>query len=181
MKRRWWIPLLFLSLGLNVGLLVVRFLPRRPPPPPPIQERLPLLEEHLSRMTEHLGLSDAQRGELRAVYEKVFPDLVACRSRVREARGELETSYQTPSLNLEALRERLERLVSVQAEFDALMTETIVQEAAILSADQRRLYIERMPWKGATSPSRQPPPPGAGHPPPPGGKGPPPPPPPDNT
>ena len=162
MKRRWWIPLLFLSVGLNVGLLFVRFSPQRRAPPPPGRTRhFPDLDTHLSRMSEHLSLSDDQRRELRTIYEGVFPDLYERKARIREARRELQAAYRKPQLDTEELGELLQRLVVLQGEFDSRISETILQETSVLSAEQRELYIKEMPWTNSgPPPGKRPAPPG---------------------
>ena len=159
MKRRWLIPLLLLSLGLNVGLLVVRFAPprhRRPPPPPGMSD---VLRVHLSRMTEDLGLSDEQRQDLQVVYDETFTKILEATARTRQTREELATYYVGPQFDTEELERILGRLNAAYGELDSLVSGTILREAAILTSEQRRRYLEVMPWRG----NRQgggPPPPG---------------------
>ncbi len=146
MKNRWMVPLLFLSLGLNLGLLFMRFSPPdRPPLPPPELDHL--LSGHLSRMTTDLELSDGQRDKLKVIYDKLFPDILESETRVRDLRKNIASTYEAPQIDTTELKKLLERLNAAHGRIDSLIAETILQEASILTSEQRKRYLKLMPWK----------------------------------
>ena len=163
--------LLALSLGLNAGMLYQRlqhpppFGPQRPPPKGKGPEvPTDFLDHHLLRMTEDLQLDEAQQRALTDLLEEQIPPILAQQEHLRVARRSLGGLYISEELEPNAFRAQVRRLSEAQAELDRLVGEVMIEEASLLSYEQRRRYFIDMPW--GKGPVGQPP-----------GKGPPPPPP----
>lgn len=162
--------LLALSLGLNAGMLFQRL--QHPPPfgpqRPPLKGKGPetptaFLEHHLLRMTEDLQLDEAQQQALTSLLAERIPPILAQQERLRVARRSLGDLYISEELEPDTFRARVRRLSEAQAELDRLVGEVMVEEASLLSYEQRQRYFIVMPW--GKGPVGQPP--GVGPPPPP--------------
>lgn len=169
MRRRWLIPLLLLSLGLNAGFLVIRFRPRRRPPqrPPHSSDMSGHLQQHLSRMTDHLGLTEEQQGKLQAVYDRSFPAILEASTLARDRRRALAECFGSIEVKAGELKAMLENLGAAHAALDSAMADIILSESSILTSEQRRLYLEEIPWGQSREGAGGPPPgrgPGGGRP-----------------
>ena len=151
--RRILFVLLALSLGLNVGMVYQRL--QHPPPfgpqRPPLKGEGPeaptaFLEHHLLRMTEELQLDEAQQRALNSLLEEQIPPVLAQQERLRVARRSLGDLYISEELEPDAFRTQVRRLSEAQAELDRLVGEVMVEEASLLSHEQRRRYLVVMPW-----------------------------------
>lgn len=164
--RRWLWFLLLLSLGLNVGLgLRVSRDPeehrvfrrgrggeqregrghadRREGPGNPFS---------MERFRD-LGLSDAQRHRLETLLDEYKGRLAERRKGLRGHRSELRGLLCDPDIDRERIAETRRRHGRLQADLDSLVTEMLLSELEVLTPDQRRRYLERMPWRKFGPPS----------------------------
>ncbi len=104
--KRFWILALAVSVGLNAGLLYVVVLSKgeeghRPPPgsgrPPPGAHFEGVLDAHLRRMTESLGLDDQQRTTIAALHQTLLPKIREQHRTKDRLRRELAELYASPS------------------------------------------------------------------------------------
>lgn len=190
MKRGWFL-LLALSLGLNAGLLYVSLSgsgdPQKEPrssggarPPhaprgehpgdPQPMDPARLIDEHLGRMTDVVGLDRPQQESIRALLEQSVPQITDQRMAVDAARRKLGELFSNEDLDSEAYRAATREIHRAQFRLDSLVSEAILKEASVLDHPQRELYLRTMPWR---PPDRMPPPnqpPGRKPPPPPRGR-----------
>lgn len=155
MSRGWFLALA-VSLGLNAGLLWMHFSDGAPPwrdrPGPsamrPPGARFPerLAEFHLERMTRELDLTDEQQGALRALLSESTPRLTAIRARMVSARDALADAYRGSTLDESAIRTIVSGLNRTKVELDSLTAELLLQEAALLTPEQRERYADVMPF-----------------------------------
>lgn len=159
--KRFWILALAVSVGLNAGLLYVVVLSKgeeghRPPPgsgrPPPGAHFEGVLDAHLRRMTESLGLDDQQRTTIAALHQTLLPKIREQHRTKDRLRRELAELYASPSFEPAAFRALVEQLGKAQRELDALVTEAMLGEAAVITTDQRRKYAREMPWANPLPP-----------------------------
>ncbi len=179
-------PLLALSIGVNIGLVVRVVRPPEPadraaphaPPPPRELDRM--LARHVERMTEDLGLDDQQLAALREAHGTLFPSILETHAHVESLGDDAARAFAEEVNDPDAFRARVGALQGSRARLDSLLTEVFLAEVAILDASQRDRYIRGNPWsrrlegppRGDRRPRGDRPPPG--HRPPPG-EGPPPP------
>jgi Spy/CpxP family protein refolding chaperone len=160
--RRIWILVLLASLGLNVGLAMTLWQrPAAPPdaalaPPAPDwpEPDHPRPEEFIrdrfaemnARISEELGLSPEQQEVWRQARERALAGIWRHRLEVRDARRDLHSAMLAEKVDTVAVRGLVRRLTTTQAALDSLVAESFLAELAILTTDQRLLYLERMPW-----------------------------------
>jgi Spy/CpxP family protein refolding chaperone len=171
MKRGWFL-LLALSVGLNAGLLYASlfggrgvqdvaaepppaFIEGAPPAPPvgaPPADAPPAApcavpcDERILRMARHLGLNEDQRSQMERILEESMPRIVAARSTVQEARRVVQAEYATESPDAARLHTAVRAMNAAQARLDSLVAETMMQEIGLLTPEQKRRYVERLPW-----------------------------------
>jgi len=159
MKRIWFL-VLAVSIGLNAGLL---FMAQNRPGPAPGRHRPPppghfdaRLDEHLRRMSKSLGLDETQRAGVEAVHRELLPKISEQHGRMEDLRKSIATHYEGPDFDPAKFRALAESLRETQARLDALVTEAMLGEAAVLTPDQRRKYAREMPWgrRGAPPPAK---------------------------
>jgi len=174
MKRLLWLVLL-LSLGLNVGL-GMRVLrgddaaertewrdgPRRDGPDGPGRRggrggpdgpggpegpggrdrRGPGLERF-----RDLDLSQDQRDALQALWNSNWTVMNENRERLDAIREAMRELFAQPELDRGRVTEARRHHGRLQAELDSLVTEQLLREMEILTPEQRRDYLESMPWR----------------------------------
>lgn len=173
MKRFLWLILL-LSLGLNLGLgwrLYSRSEERgRGPGGPPFgrgersrqggsdfrQGGRPspadttawrrIMDERLERMAARLELDERQRAVFRQAQQNAFLDFETLRQRVEQAQQELFRLTAAEQLDPDAVRSAVTEVRLFRSGLDSLVTETVLAEMAVLTPEQRREYLDIIPW-----------------------------------
>lgn len=157
MKRGWFLVLI-LSLGLNVGLITAQFLDERagefsanggPPERYRGGKRTAnpdtVIARRLDIMTEALGLNREQRQRTEEIFHWIIPQTMVKREEVTAVRRTLLTHYGDPELDPDRIRALVSKLSAAQAQLDSLVAEALLEEATVLSPDQRAKYIELTP------------------------------------
>lgn len=148
--------LLAVSLGLNAGLLYVRYLDgplrgpgaERPRPPrgagpPPRPETM--ARDHLADMTRHLDLSDEQQQEIRVILEERMPLMTELLRASREANQQISDAFAAPEFDGEHFGQLAAQVSRSRAQADSLAMVMLLAEAAVLTPEQRIKYAEVAP------------------------------------
>jgi Spy/CpxP family protein refolding chaperone len=147
MKRVWFL-LLALSVGLNAGLIATRTIgdgghrPHEKPRPPEQGGPGGTVDNHLAAMTEHLGLDEAQQTAVRAVLESGLPQIAERQGELRKLEGLTRGAYGAPRFDADEFSRLVAQAAAARAVVDSLTAAMLVQEATILSPDQRRRFAE---------------------------------------
>lgn len=163
MKRVLYI-LLALSLGLNAGMLYVQVWNRAeepvrwPPqgaPPASMNEMGPIghpggpegfVRDRLARVADRLNLSDEQVESMSAILGETMPDLLDGRDTIRGLRMEMREEYLKPQVDAERIQNLRRETAAVQSRLDSIMVDTMLQEAKLLTPEQREAYFDLMPF-----------------------------------
>ena len=171
--KRGWLVLLIVSLGLNAGLLARVVIDRaqdrhpgwsrgpgdmREPGDPhgpggpggpaatdPLWGRP--AERRLDRLAKRLGLDSGQRSSLGEIRRETMISLGGQREAVRRARLALWDSYRAGPADSTAVRANLAALGRAQARVDSCVAAAMLREMALLTAAQRQVYLEELPWE----------------------------------
>lgn len=180
MKRIWFL-LLFLSLGLNAGLLYA-LLTRPDEQPPPAREswRVPrggpgtpedpedraprpdpdrlerILSKRLDQMSGNLHLDPEQYAKVESILRETLPLILAEQRQVWDVRRAMRRSYQEGEFDPAGIRIDLRRMHSAQARLDSLVILSMTRETSVLTAGQRSRYLDAMPWHSPMERSRGP-------------------------
>jgi len=159
MKHGWQVLLLLLlalSIGLNAGLLIRRGAesgsegareaaapPRgQPGPPPPVDA---VIREHLAGMSAHLSLDSGQREGIRRLLEKHMPEMMALRRRTAEANHKISEVFAAPEFDAREFERRVEEASRARSSADSLSALMLMEQAGLLSAEQRVKFAEVAP------------------------------------
>lgn len=172
--KRAWLLVLAASVGLNAALLWQQFAAPRPPERPPWNERAPeglagrgpgprgdrpgpggeppayadMQERRLERMAHRLDLDEDQVERLRAIAFSHGAEMDSLRTAARAERGRIRDLLGAPELDAEAVRAASRRLRGIDARIEARITENMIQEADVLSPEQRLEYVDLMRFAG---------------------------------
>jgi hypothetical protein len=104
--------------------------------------------DRLECLARFLRLDEEQYAEMIRVREEMLPRILAERDEVQRARHAVREEYGKPAVVGPArIRLLVRSLTEAQARLDSLVAETMLQEAALLSVEQRTRYFESMPWR----------------------------------
>jgi hypothetical protein len=177
-KRAIWIwgllALLFLSVGLNLGLLLGRWrtapgavvvgpegppfgAPERPGEgPPPQGPRDRAILEGAERIAGRLGLEDADRERFVAIQREFVDGMLDARWQQGRVRGELRRELTAPRPD----PERIENLVGESAELgariDRLLADHVLRSREILDGEAEDRYLRFLARLGSGPPGPRP-------------------------
>lgn len=170
MMKRVWFLALAVSVGLNAGLLLYPVLSRndevrvqtdppdirdqqRPPdgdrrsPPPRRSEDVErVIQDHIDRMTNDLGLDRQQQSAIGTVHERLLPQILSERREMDGLRQVVASLYGQSTIDSTELRAVVQQLSDAQERLDSLTIDAMLGEAAVLTHEQRLHYLREMPW-----------------------------------
>jgi len=166
--RRFLFVLLSLSLGLNAGLLYVRYAEKphdkpfppgpergqihRPPPPPKV-----MIEDQLAAKTRHMNLSSDQQNAIRLILEKHVPTMVKLRQQARVLNRKMTEVYAGAAFDKTEFQNLMKEAGQARSQADSIAAVILMEEASVLNEEQRRLFAKEAPM--ASGGEHRPPPP----------------------
>ncbi|NCQ34741.1 periplasmic heavy metal sensor [bacterium] len=107
-----------------------------------------MMDRRLRHMTEALNLRPQQVRALQDI-QRQSGGTVRGRGRdLFEMRRRMRELLMTPQPDPDQVRSVIQAMGRRQAQLDSLVTETIMQEMAVLDPDQREAYLEMLPMGG---------------------------------
>ncbi len=171
MSKRVLYTLLAVSIGLNLGMIgtTVAYRTSRPAPPSPgpADRAGPekFVEEHVAGITNHLGLDAEQSGAVREILERRVSELMRMRERAELATRRLSDGFAAPEFDSDLFLQLSRDANRAKADVDSIAALILVEEAAVLTPEQRRRFAEVAPeihGRPFTPPPREGPPPRGG-------------------
>ncbi len=164
--RRGLFLLLALSLGLNGGLLYVRFAHR----PPSDDRAMPLaprptlprdaevaVRDHLAGLVRDLDLTAAQEESIRAILVAHMPRMTELLRRTSEANRLIGEAFAAPEFDVEPFRQLVREASAARARADSLSAVMLLGEARILTPQQRARFARTAPTVYSTTHPESPP------------------------
>lgn len=164
--KRIWVLILFISLGLNLGLGLRMF---RDPGPAgrgmrterdgksrraegrwadrDSTTRLEMFNRRVDHMGDVLELDAGQREVFRRVHTETGRLLMRKRIIISEKRDLLHDLVTSPDVDQDGIRRAIAELGQEQAVLDSLVAETVLQEMAVLTPEQRAGYLEMLSFE----------------------------------
>ncbi len=166
--KRFLFLLLALSLGLNAGLLYVRIAdrphdrggPAGPPPPDrhgPQESSDVVIEEHLDAMSQHLALEAPQRTAIHAILTDHLPTLMEIRHEADEANRQIAEIFTARQFDAERFAVLTRQVSLSRARMDSVSSVMLLEEAQVLTLEQRTMFAEVATSVYLNPPGQQPP------------------------
>lgn len=150
MRRWWWVAVLFLSVGLNIGLLVGGATRRSEPPTrPEIDRQQPLPpdvpagppREALLRIADRMGLQGSERDRFIQLNKEFFRRTRTIRSELERTRQELKRELTGEEPSRERVEELLERSGRLQVEMERVFARHVLEGREMLDGEAEQIYI----------------------------------------
>jgi Spy/CpxP family protein refolding chaperone len=104
-----------------------------------------MVDSHLQGMTAHLGLDEDQQASVRAVLAEALPRIAEQQHQLKAAERRIRDAYAAPRFDGEEFAGLVAQAAAARAAIDSLTAAMLVDEAAILSSDQRQRFAEVAP------------------------------------
>lgn len=148
--------ILAISIGLNAGMIATTLVHRKSGPPPGPGPRpgegpghrpdpQQMVDDHVRGITRHLELDPAQQQAIREVMELHAPELVLFQMEVRETGKRLADAFRAPTFDAERFRQLTAQASTARSRLDSLSAVMLVEEAAVLTPEQRKRFAEVAP------------------------------------
>jgi Spy/CpxP family protein refolding chaperone len=98
------------------------------------------------RLADRLDLSEEQQEPFRRIKRETFPRIRQGRQEVRRQRGLFHTACLAAEVDPDEIMKRARQLSAAQARLDSLVTSALLAELVLLEPEQRRRYLQMMPW-----------------------------------
>jgi len=170
--KRFLFMLLSLSMGLNVGLLYVRYMEKpqsRPGHAAPDHQRmhrpLPPLEVMIRQQLEvknrHLKLDSTQQKAIGKILETYLPTIVEFKEKSRMANQKVTEVYSSVPFDKIEFQRLMREAGQARSTADSLSAVILIEEASVLTDEQRRLFADVAPMSQGEG--HRPPPPRRRH------------------
>ena len=171
MKRWWLVMALMLSIGVNVGIFVSRWLPAKeaPPstevpesgqtapeetgggpregaeePPPRIRDGGPAsrqIPRVIHRMADELGLEGEKRGRFVELQMQFLRQTFQTRQRIQRSERRLRQELMAETPNRPNVRESLDQMTRARAQMERAFVESVLETRELLDPEQTRKYL----------------------------------------
>ena len=163
-KRRWWIPLLLVSFGMNLGLLVAvgaRYLNSETsegsegrsrthrqqnreerPQDPRHESRGEVPEDHLDRLVARLGVEEEHREDFLLLQRQFFKRVRIQHQAVEQARRELHQALVQNDPDREEIKRLLKASSKVSADMERSLVEHVLEARSLLDDDVEERYLQ---------------------------------------
>jgi Spy/CpxP family protein refolding chaperone len=154
--RRLLVPILLVSIGLNLGLLYHQWRSPGDAAKPRASREFRdrerreiepdrLIDHRMRQMVRTLELAGDQEDRMRHVLERFVPEIVERRRTLTTAHRGLREELAQPDVDVERFRARVHELNEAQSSIDSLVAEAMLEETAVLEPGQRSRYLELSP------------------------------------
>lgn len=106
-----------------------------------------MFDRRMERMADTLGLDPDQREVFRRVHAETGRLLMRKRMVITQKRDLLQDLVTSEVVDQERIRAAIAELGQEQAVLDSLVAETVLQEMAVLTPDQRAGYLEMLSFE----------------------------------
>jgi Spy/CpxP family protein refolding chaperone len=102
------------------------------------------MEARMQRILTDVGASDAQKAQIKAIWDGLRPQLKAAHQDHFRLRGQIAQAIAAPSIDTAAIEKLRQQSVQQMDKSSALITQGMVQTAQVLTPDQRQKALAEM-------------------------------------
>jgi protein CpxP len=100
--------------------------------------------QHLQRMLSAVGATDAQKAQIKTIWEGLRPQLKPLREQHEQTRKQIAAALAAPTVDAAQIEQLRKQSVQTMDKLSALMTQGFVQTANVLTPDQRKQALADM-------------------------------------
>jgi Spy/CpxP family protein refolding chaperone len=100
--------------------------------------------QRMERVLTAVGASDAQKAQVKTIWEALRPELKALRQEHEQVRKQIAEALSAPTIDAAHIEQLRKQSVQTMDKLSALMTSGFVQSAGVLTPDQRKKALETM-------------------------------------
>jgi protein CpxP len=98
----------------------------------------------IARVLDHVGASDAQKAQIKAVWDGLRPQLKAVHDQHRQLRRQISEALAAPAIDTAQVEQLRRQSVQLMDRTSVLITQGMVSSAQVLTPDQRRQALAEM-------------------------------------
>ena len=100
--------------------------------------------QRMERVLTAVGASDAQKAQVKTIWEGLRPQLKTLRQEHEQVRKQIAEALAAPTIDAAHIEQLRKQSVQTMDKLSALMTSGFVQSAGVLTPDQRKQALETM-------------------------------------
>jgi Spy/CpxP family protein refolding chaperone len=100
--------------------------------------------QRMERVLTAVGASDAQKAQVKTIWEGLRPQLKALHQEHEQVRKQIAEALAAPTIDAAHIEQLRKQSVQTMDKLSALMTSGLVQSAGVLTPDQRKQALETM-------------------------------------
>jgi Spy/CpxP family protein refolding chaperone len=102
------------------------------------------MQQRMDHLLTAAGASDAQKTQIKAIWDKLRPQLEPLHKQHGEARRAIGQAVAAPTIDVAKVEQLRKQSVDTMDKISALMTQGMVASAQILTPDQRKLVLQKI-------------------------------------
>lgn len=95
-----------------------------------------------------IGASDEQKTQVRAIVKQAVADLAPLRAQHLQKRAQIRDALVQPTLDRDTVNRLRQEELQLADQASARVQEAVLAAAAVLTPEQRKALVDRMPWRG---------------------------------
>jgi protein CpxP len=143
-RGRWTWALLAAPFVVALGLgAVVRAQPFEGPEMMGGGEHGPGMRHHVEQMLTAIGASDAQKSQIKTIWEGARPQLKTLPEQHQQVRTQIREALGAPTIDAARIEQLRKQSVQTMDKLSSVMTQAFVASANVLTPDQRKLALAK--------------------------------------
>ena len=102
------------------------------------------MQHRIERVLESVNASDAQKTQIKSIFEGSKPQLKALHEQEAALRKQIRDALTAPTIDANAIERLRQQQVQLMDKTSALFTQNLVSAAKVLTADQRKQVADHM-------------------------------------
>lgn len=102
------------------------------------------MQQRMDHLLTAAGASDAQKTQIKGIWDKLQPQLASLHKQHAEARRAIGQAVAAPTIDVAKVEQLRKQSVDTTDKISALMTQGMVASAQVLTPDQRKLALQKI-------------------------------------
>jgi protein CpxP len=106
-------------------------------------EHGPGMRHHVEQMLTAIGASDAQKSQIKTIWEGARPQLKTLHEQHQQVRTQIREALGAPTIDAARIEQLRKQSVQTMDKLSSVMTQAFVASANVLTPDQRKLALAK--------------------------------------